>query len=98
MARIEGYWYSSHTPQFPKPVPNDQPWAGQAEFLKALSKKETGSYHHISKGFSLCRVCERINGSVEYESGEWSWPSGLRHYVEDHNVKPSDDFIAWVMK
>jgi hypothetical protein len=97
MARIEGYWYSRHTPQFPKPVPNDQPWEGQAEFLKALSKKEVGGPQHRFKGFSLCRICECINGSTEYESGEWSWPSGLRHYVEVHNVKPSDEFIEWVL-
>lgn len=46
---------------------------------------------------SLCRICGRLNGCSEFTLGEWQWPSGLRHYVEQHNVKPSDEFIEFIL-
>ena len=93
----EGFWKSRFEPDLPMPIANDLPWDGQETFLKAFWKKERGASVLQAKGFSLCRVCRCINGSEEYHRDDWEWPSGLRHYVEEHNVKPSEEFIAWVL-
>ncbi|WP_212823110.1 hypothetical protein [Catellatospora sp. TT07R-123] len=44
-------------------------------------------------GVSLCRLCGCGNGSAEQTDGEFIWPEGLAHYVEDHRVRLPDEFI-----
>jgi hypothetical protein len=48
------------------------------------------------RGFSQCRICGKSNGSREFDYGGYVWPSGFRHYIEAHNVKPSDGFIKMI--
>ena len=53
------------------------------------------------KGWSNCRVCEQQNGSTEYVlefmESKWEWPVGFLHYVEKHNVRPSQAFQEFIM-
>jgi len=94
-----GHWWSKYEPHFPKPVPQDKPWDGQAEFVAALERKQARAAKEQFKGFSICRVCDKINGTTSFRSGGWEWPSGLIHYIVEHNVRPAEeDFIAWVLK
>lgn len=94
----------------PKPVPNEKPWKGQRAFLTALAKVEgnatdgdreiTTSRHF--KGCSPCRCCDNErNGSGEFIctalKSEWVWPSGFRHYIEVHNVRPSVAFQEFII-
>lgn len=44
------------------------------------------------RGSSACRICGKMNGSHEYVFGGYRWPSGYRHYIEEHNVEPSEGF------
>lgn len=46
------------------------------------------------RGLSHCRFGCGQNGSGEKSDGEWLWPEGLAHYVEQHHVKLPDDFVA----
>jgi len=50
------------------------------------------------RGFSVCRICGCANGSLEFRRYGWVWPEGFRHYIEVHNVKPSFDFIEFVLE
>jgi hypothetical protein len=49
-------------------------------------------------GFSFCRFeCgtpDHEMGSCDLSDGEWVWPQGLAHYVEEHSVRLPDEFIA----
>jgi len=50
-------------------------------------------------GSSNCRICDsqgRDMGYREFHVGDWVWPEGYRHYIEVHNVKPSDEFMAFI--
>jgi len=39
------------------------------------------------EGWSPCRVCRKKNGTNEYKiEGQWAWPEGFTHYIEDHKV------------
>jgi hypothetical protein len=92
----EGFWYSKDEPHYPHPKPRDKPWKGRAEFLKNLDKVESKAHSVSFKGSSLCRCCGQRNGSSTFTTKRWEWPEGLRHYVKDHNVKPSEDFLAYI--
>lgn len=110
MRHREGYWYEGSPEEggiyLPKPIANEKPWKGQCVFLKALDKVENGgreitrSRHY--KGCSPCRCCdEERNGSGEFIctalKSEWVWPSGFRHYIEVHNVRPSVAFQEFIL-
>lgn len=48
-------------------------------------------------GYSVCRCCRLSGpamGSAERTDGEWLWPEGFGHYVEQHGVRPPDEFVA----
>jgi len=78
------------------PVANEQPWEGQAEFLAALATIEGRAKRSQYRGMSTCRLCKHWNGSAEFRLGGWQWPEGFRHYVEKHNVLPSEAFREFV--
>ena len=44
-------------------------------------------------GLSVCRVCGASNGYAEYSDGTYIWPSGLAHYVDQHDVRLPDEFV-----
>lgn len=48
------------------------------------------------RGLSPCRFGCGWNGSGEQSDGEWRWPEGLAHYVEQHHVKLPDDFVTYM--
>ncbi len=89
----EGFWSSTN-----KPIPNgiriDQ---DIIELLTKLCKLESIASKRRFKGSSKCRVCGQRNGSVEFTYKGWTWPSGFKHYIEDHWVRPSKDFISLVL-
>lgn len=94
--RREGFWNTGKGSALPDPIENNEPWPGQAEFLKALTAVEGQAEKEAYRGVSMCRVCKRVNGSVTYISGGWEWPSGFAHYVKEHNVRPSLAFIEFI--
>lgn len=98
--KVEGFWrQTEHDDSTDLPFPEAQPapWEGQEAFLVALACKERVAKKTAYRGYSHCRICDEPNGHSECERGGWRWPRGLRHYVEQHNVRPSDDFIAFIL-
>ena|ERR1035437_7953745 len=97
--KIEGYWYSEHSPEYPKPIPNrltpDQ--ARQIYVLiKAMQLHPSCSKQHY-KGSSTSRITGEPLGSGEYETRTWKWPEDFaHHYVLEHRVKPTDDFLKYI--
>lgn len=101
MRAREGFWWSEHARNLPKPVPNEKSWRGQRAFIVALFKLERKVRKKnppgATKGWSNCRLCGCKNGSTTFEWGGWAWPDGLSHYVEAHNVRPSLAFQEFVL-
>lgn len=94
-SRREGFWSTSPSCA-PWPAPHAAPWDGQEAFLFALARAEHKAKRIGYMGYSTCRICRRDNGSHECYLDEWCWPSGFRHYVEAHNVKPSVEFVSFI--
>lgn len=93
--RVEGYWANVRHPEYPTPIPRES-LEKKASILHALDKKEKSARVMRYRGWSTCRLCGCGNGSNAYLFGGWLWPSGFRHYLEEHNVKPSQDFIDFL--
>lgn len=113
---IEGYWQnfndnSAENLKYPTPLPTNN--TTDELFLKKLREymrnidraKHNPDYHNRShvvemKGYSKCRICEMINGSIEYyllKNNQWfRIPSGLIHYYESHGVEPSREFFEFI--
>lgn len=92
----EGFWRSPEDPTLPSPVANDRPWKGKSELLTRLKKIQSRAEGINYKGWSTCRVCNCRNGSVTFKYKGWSWPSGFIHYIEKHNVEPTDAFKKFI--
>lgn len=94
----EGFWYSKDEPNLPKPkmMATNPRWAKR--FAKWLREVQVRARKRSFKGWSTCRICGHSNGSSEFSYKGVTWPSGLMHYIVDHNVKPSDQFIQFIIK
>jgi len=97
---IEGYFYNEHdhagTLNYPRPQQQltkfDEHRIERIEQI--LSTMNKLGY----LGSSSCRICHKSNGSIEYNgvspSGKlWYIPQGYIHYLKEHNVHPSSQFI-----
>lgn len=93
----EGFWRSSSEPELPMPQVQPDPWLGQRDFEEALEAVEDHTDVVCYRGWSQCRICGAANGNREHVYKDWSWPSGFKHYVEDHNVEPSLEFKAFIL-
>ena len=98
--KLEGFWYSVYEPHFPHPVASVDfdNWINKEKFIAALNAVENKLAVKTSyRGFSLCRICESRNGSTEFELQGWRWPVGLKHYIVEHQVKPSTEFEEFIL-
>jgi hypothetical protein len=102
MNKIVGYWYSHYHKDLPHVEDHidfqwdDEERARVVSALKEIESKNLGRNRRY-KGFSRCRVCEKINGSTEREIGGYRIPYGYVHYIEEHGVKPEQEFINWIL-
>ncbi len=99
--------------QYPFPQANAKPWPGKEEFLRKLSaiegkvrEKSLRIVWEQNRGFSPSRLeNDARDNPVPVGSGEFYdrllgivWPGGYReHYIDRHNVKPSQEFYQYVM-
>jgi hypothetical protein len=89
MLRLIGYWDDRlHVCDF---VRSDADPAAQRMVVAYL---RSGTVVAVSAGFSVCRICRIRNGSSELTDGDFVWPEGLAHYVEEHGVQLPPEVIA----
>ena len=58
---------------------------------------EAGQTRFSFRGCSRCRFCGKMNGSRCLTDGTYIWPSGFVHYLREHGVKPTAEFIQHVL-
>jgi len=67
---------------------------------KSKANGEHEKYVHSYRGLSMCRICNKKNGYKEYvleiSDRIVNWPEGFRHYVEVHDVRPTDEFLETI--
>jgi len=96
----EGFWWSDREPHLPFPMPNEDPFSvfDYDNFVMALTylEKDPDTTNTAYRGWSNCRICGCMNGSVTYHRGDWSWPEGYAHYIKEHKVRPSLAFNIFI--
>lgn len=103
----EGFWRFSKdgNDDLPFPMPDldglpwpesDPNWPGKQTFLEALDRAEAQASRVAYRGFSSCRICRCPNGSEDLELDRWTWPSGYRHYIANHDIRVSEEFETFV--
>lgn len=98
MSKIEGYWYSKYSPEYPMPVPNALTEEEANEIYRLIKRKETSAAVTRYRGISTSRIDKKTAvGSMEYKRAGWVWPQGFaEHYVLKHKVKPSMEFLDFI--
>jgi len=95
--RIEGYWYSKYSPEYPMPIANILSDKEAEEIYNLIRKKEENANKVLYRGWSCSRITGESLGNAEYSTNEWSWPGDFsEHYVLKHKVKPTDDFLKYI--
>jgi len=96
-----GYWtdtYSRGGSELPNPKDFvDESWDTEQRNL-VINYLESGKTKHRWRGISRCRFCGKSNGSTCLSDGTYVWPSGFAHYLMEHGVKPSEEFIQHALK
>lgn len=107
--QYERFWRATESEDSELPWPQPGPWwSGRETFLARLAAVETAAVLEndvegeecvrLYLGFSLCRVCGKLNGTLEYIVEHWIWPEGFHHYVLEHGVRPSPDFERFILE
>jgi len=96
--RLIGYWPGGEDPGCPDPAWFvDLKW-DPAERALVCTYLNSGTELFQYCGLSWCRFSREVTflGSKELTDGFYYWPEGLSHYLEQHYVKPPQEFIDHV--
>jgi len=98
MQRLEvlGYWFQ---PDAPSELPLPQKLVGAwdpAQRAHVLTYLRAGTSLVEYPDASFCRFAcgEEAMGTRDLTDGRWVWPEGLAHYVERHDVRLPEVFVA----
>ena len=89
-----GFWFSVNEPKLPQPFIDKETYISLVDKEKVIKYLEAGRDVNFQKGWSACRICGCGNGSHEKTDGKYIWPSGLSHYIKEHDVKLPDEFYT----
>jgi hypothetical protein len=103
---IEGYWFSddlySDNINYPFPISEKNKNVSE-DFLTKLHYlcNTLGNIKKDYQGGSQCRLCNEHCGGSEYKIKKnditFTFPNGIFHYYECHNVMPSNEFLQFIM-
>lgn len=68
-------------------------WKWNGLKTKTIEYLKSGTPCNHYRGFSSCRICNRILGTFERTDGVWAWPDMLEHYVQSHDVRLPEEFL-----
>jgi len=87
-----GFWETEDEPnRYVDPNWNEK------ERTLVISYLEAGTISERYRGLAHCRVCGVMNGSQDLTDGTWIWPSGLAHYLREHEIRPPQSFVDYVL-
>jgi hypothetical protein len=98
MLEAVGYWFNDRAPSaYPRPQRLVGVW-DMVERSRVVAYLRAGDELESYRGTSYCRFeCGMPSdqmGSLDLTDGRFAWPEGLVHYVEAHDVRLPDHFIA----
>ena len=95
--KIEGYWNSKKEPQYPMPIANVLTEHEAKKIYYLIKIKEKEAIKSAYRGLSPSRITNETLGNKEFSTDKWIWPGDFaKHYVLEHKVKPSADFLKYI--
>jgi hypothetical protein len=95
--KYEGFWRARRDEESELPWPTSvESWSVRSAFLESLTAIEAIAERIAYRGYSRCRLCGYQNGHESFQLAAWQWPTGFRHYVEQHHVRPSPEFVTFI--
>jgi len=95
-----GYWYSDREPHLPHPRKFQDPNWDEAEKQMVLKHLKCAQPAIRWRGFSSCRfecgVAWEKMGSMCMTDGNFIFPEGLVHYIEEDDVRLPQEFVDHV--
>lgn len=100
--RYLGYWKTRDKRYTRDPRPNPQDFVdltwGPSHREAVVAYLQSGTLLYFWIGSSTCRFCKlRPNGKLCLTDGTFGWPEGLAHYVQEHGLRPPQEFIEHVL-
>ena len=97
-----GYWFNELAPNhYPRPQALVGRWQ-PARRAAVVAYLRNGTVFERYGGLSYCRfhcgVAPRALGTCDLFDGQFIWPSGLAHYVEEHNVRLPERFVRHAVR
>lgn len=98
-----GFWTQTHedpaTPTLSWPGNLVDPTWDKAERDRVVAYLKAGKEGTTYRGMSMCRLCpgDKWNGSSDLHDDVYLWPDGFAHYLEEHDVKPPQEFVNHVL-
>ena len=103
----EGYWATS-SDDTTLPTPGSCSWKGRTAFLQLLDRAEKRATPVVTSNPQPCVICGFTSedadtaGDFEFVASEenngWMWPATMRHYIVQHNVRPSLAFEEFIRR
>lgn len=93
-AKIIGYWDDNNVP-----IENSNTLSKKESLiiLNKIYSSKNENLINIYKGFSKCRICNKMNGNSEFihkiDNVLFVIPQGYVHYLEEHNMMPDIELI-----
>lgn len=99
MLKLIGYWKENGSRyRWPNPQDLIDPAWEARDRSAIIEYLRSGVRIHEYLGFSHCRFPGCVDpeemGNAELTDGEWFWPEGLAHYVDQHSVRLPEEFVA----
>lgn len=103
----EGFWKYPTEPNNPEPVSSNDKWFldNKENIISALKKIQSLIKPFKTIGPNFCKMCNINHVSEEFTCTDpanarviWKWPVALLHYIDKHNVCPSDAFLSTILK
>ena len=83
-----GFWKSGTCPWLPDPRDFvDETWDA-SERGRVADYLDGGRVVAAYRGWSTCRICDKMNGNQDLGDGDIVWPSSFGHYARKHAVRP----------
>lgn len=94
--KMIGYWYNDYEQDLPSPKDFiDATW-NKKERQAVVEYLNKAKEHESWRWCFNCKFCGKENGSRNLTDGTYVFPEGFAHYIEEHNIKPPQEFIDHV--
>lgn len=111
--RYEFFWqtdknnivYDSDNKPLPSPTHNDEVFPDKQPLLKNIGEVQHKLYAnhkfvpYDSKDYKDCLLCGKKHITTGlYSVNNIRWENGLKHYINKHNIRPSNEFVDFIYR